>query len=137
LTPIRFSTRLAARFTDDGSFNVVDLASAGNVREARTLSGGETFLASLALALALAERVNRRGGRLDAFFLDEGFGSLDQEHLTLALDGIERLVVDSPTRLVAVVSHVEALRDRVEDLIELDKDPLTGATVVLRGARAG
>jgi len=125
------------RFADDGSFNVVDLASAGHVREARTLSGGETFLASLALALALAERVNRRGGRLDAFFLDEGFGSLDQEHLTLALDGIERLVVDSPTRLVAVVSHVEALRDRVEDLIELDKDPLTGATVVLRGARAG
>ncbi|RMH19459.1 MAG: hypothetical protein D6696_10520, partial [Acidobacteria bacterium] len=122
------------RFTADGSFNVVDLAGAEAVRKAETLSGGETFLASLALALALADKVTASGGRLDAFFLDEGFGSLDDEHLELAMAGIERLVLDAPDRLVVVVSHVAALRDRVDDLIILDKDPASGHTRVLQGA---
>jgi len=121
------------RFSDDGEFDVVDLAAAEQVRSADSLSGGETFLASLALALALAEIVAREGGRLDAFFLDEGFGSLDPEHLGLAMDGIERLVA-MRDRLVVVVSHVEALRDRIEDLVVLDKDPLTGATIVVQGS---
>jgi len=118
------------RFAPDGSFDVLDLTSAEARRDVKTLSGGETFLAALALALALAERVARSGGRIDAFFLDEGFGSLDPPHLDLAMDGIERLVRDSPNRLVAVVSHVEAMRERIDDLIVLDKDPLTGDTVV-------
>ena len=122
------------RFTTDATFSVVDLANAESVRKADTLSGGETFLASLALALALAEKVVGGGGRLDAFFLDEGFGSLDQEHLDLALAGIERLVTDSPGRLVVVVSHVSEMHERVEDLIELDRAPAGGETVVLRGA---
>lgn len=121
------------RFSDDGEFDVIDLAAAEQVRSADSLSGGETFLASLALALALAEIVAREGGRLDAFFLDEGFGSLDPEHLGLAMDGIERLVAMAD-RLVVVVSHVEALRDRIEDQVVLDRDPLTGATRVLQGA---
>ncbi|MEM7355692.1 MAG: SMC family ATPase [Acidobacteriota bacterium] len=122
------------RFTGDATFSIVDLANAEKVRKAGTLSGGETFLASLALALALAEKVVGSGGRLDAFFLDEGFGSLDQEHLDLALEGIERLVSDAPSRLVVIVSHVGELRDRIEDLIELDKDPAGGDTIVRRGA---
>ncbi len=118
------------RFTPDGDFRVIDLFAADAVRSADSLSGGETFLASLALALALAEMVTRGGGRLDAFFLDEGFGSLDAEHLDLAMDGIERLVSDDPNRLVVVVSHVPELRQRLEDLIVLDRDPLTGDTIV-------
>jgi len=69
------------RFTDDDRFDIVDLNAANAKRKADSLSGGETFLASLALALALAEMVARGGGRLDSFFLDEGFGSLDPEHL--------------------------------------------------------
>lgn len=121
------------RFTTDGTFQVVDQFNAGAVRKPETLSGGETFLASLALALALAEKVTAGGGRLDAFFLDEGFGSLDPEHLTLAMEGIERLVTESPNRLVTVVSHVPEMRERIEDLIELDKDPLTGSTIVKQG----
>lgn len=121
------------RFSQDGTFQVVDLNNAGAERRAETLSGGETFLASLALALALAEKVTAGGGRLDAFFLDEGFGSLDPEHLDLALQGIEHLVNGSENRLVTVVSHVPEMRERLEDLIELDKDPLTGKTVVVRG----
>ena len=124
------------RFVEDGTFAVVDLIAAESARAAETLSGGETFLASLSLALALAEMVNREGGRLDAFFLDEGFGSLDEEHLDLAMAGIERLVTESDDRLVVVVSHVPALRDRIEDLIVLDRDAATGDTIVRRGAAA-
>jgi exonuclease SbcC len=122
------------RFSDDGEFAVVDLTAAETVRSAASLSGGETFLASLGLALALAEMVSREGGRLDAFFLDEGFGSLDPEHLDLAMEGVERLVAGAD-RLVVVVSHVPAMRERIEDLIVLGKDDLTGDTMVLQGAR--
>ncbi len=119
------------RFSADGEFHIVDLTSADAVRRADSLSGGETFLASLALALALAEMVARTGGRLDAFFLDEGFGSLDPEHLDLAMEGIEQLASGAANRLVLVVSHVAEMRHRIEDLIELDRDPVTGDTVVI------
>ncbi|MCB2223271.1 MAG: AAA family ATPase [Actinobacteria bacterium] len=122
------------RFTDDGEFGIVDLAAADTTRSAASLSGGETFLASLALALALAEIVAREGGRLDAFFLDEGFGSLDDEHVALAMDGIERLVTEGPDRLIVIVSHVPGLRDRMEDLVVLAKDEVTGDTTVRAGA---
>lgn len=136
----------AYRFTDDDRFDIVDLNAAGSERRADSLSGGETFLASLALALALAEMVARSGGRLDAFFLDEGFGSLDPEHLDRAMEGIGHLVAGSPPgtspsavadlgqRLVVLVSHVEQMREMVEDLIVLDKDDLTGDTIVRSGA---
>lgn len=119
------------RFSDGGGFDVVDLTAADAQRKADSLSGGETFLASLALALALAEMVARTGGRLDSFFLDEGFGALDPEHLDLAMEGIEALVADDQDRLVVVVSHVPELRHRIEDLIELDRDPTTGDTRIL------
>lgn len=122
------------RFDDSGEFHVVDLTAADAIRAPASLSGGETFLASLALALALAEIVSREGGRLDAFFLDEGFGSLDPEHLDLAMGGIERLVTTGPDRLVVVVSHVPALNERIEDLIQLDRDPMTGDTRVVSGS---
>jgi exonuclease SbcC len=123
------------RFSDDGDFDVIDLAAAERRRSADSLSGGETFLASLALALALAETVAREGGRLDAFFLDEGFGSLDPDHLDLAMSGIEHLA-GMADRLVVVVSHVGGLRERIEDLIALDRDPLTGDSLVVSGAEA-
>lgn len=119
------------RFSEDGDFAIVDLTAAEQVRKSDTLSGGETFLASLALALALAEMMTRSGGRIDAFFLDEGFGSLDPEHLDLALAGIERLVATDEERLVVLVSHVPDMVERIEHLITLDKDPVTGATRVI------
>lgn len=120
------------RFSDDGAFQIVDLTAADAVRAAESLSGGETFLASLGLALALAEMVAREGSRLDSFFLDEGFGSLDPEHLDLAMEGIERLVASSDSRFVAVVSHVPEMRQRIEDLIRLDRDAVTGNTQIVR-----
>ncbi len=121
------------RFTEDGEFHVVDLNAAEAIRRADSLSGGETFLASLGLALGLAEMVGRRGGRLDAFFLDEGFGALDPEHLDLAMEGIESLVADREQRLVVVVSHVPEVRRRVEDLIELGNEAATGDSKVMSG----
>ena len=124
------------RFAEDGKFDVMDLNAAEAVRRADSLSGGETFLASLGLALGLAEMVGRRGGRLDAFFLDEGFGTLDPEHLDLAMEGIESLVSDREQRLVMVVSHVSEVRERIEDLIELDNDSTTGDSRVVSGGSA-
>ncbi len=112
-------------------FRVRHLSAAGLVLDIDTLSGGETFLASLSLALGLATMVGMEGGSLEAFFIDEGFGSLDAESLDLAMDGMEQLVGDDG-RLVVVVSHVPELRERIEDLIVLGKEAVTGETVVVR-----
>ena len=106
------------RFDEAGQFQVVDQRT-GLTRTADTLSGGETFLASLSLALALSEAVALEGGRLGCFFLDEGFGSLDQESLDLALDGIENLA--EPGRLIGLISHVPGVQARLDDLIVLER----------------
>lgn len=106
------------RFDDEGQFQVVDQRT-GLTRSADTLSGGETFLASLSLALALSEAVALEGGRLGCFFLDEGFGSLDQESLDLALEGIESLA--DPGRLIGLISHVSGVQARLDDLIILER----------------
>jgi exonuclease SbcC len=116
------------RFDDEGTFEIVEARSDGT-RAAGTLSGGETFLASLALALALAEAVSQNGGRLGCFFLDEGFGSLDTESLALALEGIESLA--SPGRLIGLISHVGGLQSELDDLIVLDKAE-DGRTIVVQ-----
>ncbi len=121
------------RFDDDAEFNVIDELDADKKREILTLSGGELFLASLALSLGLAEAVARHGGRLQCFFLDEGFGSLDPEALGHALDGIEKIV--SPERLIGLVSHVAELSARIEDKIELERTP-EGMTLIKAGASA-
>ncbi len=122
------------RFTDDETFHIVDVNAGGTVRAPESLSGGETFLASLALALALAEMVTRGGSRLDSFFLDEGFGSLDPEHIELAMRGVEHLVTGAD-RLVMLVSHVEQMHVLIEDLIVLDKDETTASSRIVSGAR--
>jgi exonuclease SbcC len=122
------------RFSDDAAFRIVDVNAGGHVRAPESLSGGETFLASLALALALAEMVTRGGGRLDSFFLDEGFGSLDPEHIERAMRGIEHLVRDDADRLVILVSHVEQMHELLEDLIVLEKDEAAATSRVLQGA---
>jgi exonuclease SbcC len=116
------------RFDDEGQFHLLDLAN-DVVRSPDTLSGGETFLASLALALALAEAVAEGGSRLDCFFLDEGFGSLDAASLDLAIDGVESLAL--PGRLIGVISHVGGVQARLDDLIVLEKAN-DGSTVVVQ-----
>jgi exonuclease SbcC len=112
-------------------FGVVDHANADEPRLARTLSGGETFLASLALALALSEQVTRlaaRGGaRLDAIFLDEGFGTLDADTLDTVAAAIEEL--GARGHVVGLVTHVPELAERVPVRFEVTKDP-RGSRVV-------
>lgn len=94
-------------------------AFTGEERPVQSLSGGETFQASLALALAVAESVQAHAGgvRLDALFIDEGFGSLDPDALELAMDELDRLRAGG--RMVGLISHVGALRDRIRFGIEV------------------
>ncbi|MCU1455565.1 MAG: hypothetical protein JWN46_3711, partial [Acidimicrobiales bacterium] len=107
------------------NFLVVDHRNADEVRPARTLSGGETFLASLALALALADQIGglAAGGsaRLESIFLDEGFGTLDPETLDTVAAAIEEL--GSRDRLVGLISHVPELAERVPVRFEVTKGP--------------
>jgi DNA repair protein SbcC/Rad50 len=125
--------RYRLELDEKNDLEVVDELDADKRRSVDTLSGGETFLASLALAIALAEVVTRAGGRLQCFFLDEGFGSLDPESFDLAMDGIERIVAEG--RLIGLVSHVPALRDRVEDQIVLEKGEDGMSRIAAGGSR--
>ena len=96
-------------------------SNSGTCRDVATLSGGESFLASLALALGLAAVVkNTAGGiKLDTIFIDEGFGSLDSETLDYAINTLVELQSDG--RLVGIISHVEELRQRVPNRLEITK----------------
>ena len=96
-------------------------ANSGTCRDVATLSGGESFLASLALALGLSAVVkNTSGGiKLDTIFIDEGFGSLDSETLDYAINTLNDLQNDG--RLVGIISHVEELRQRVSTRLEITK----------------
>ncbi len=107
---------------------LVSDAWTGQDRDTSTLSGGETFLASLALALALAEVVTASAGGapLDALFVDEGFGSLDEETLDEVLDVLDGLREGG--RLVGIVSHVPHLRDRIPSRLRVSKGT-SGSTV--------
>lgn len=101
--------------TNDSDLLVVDHVNADETRSVNSLSGGETFQASLALALALADRVSELAGDttepLESIFLDEGFGSLDPETLDVVAGTIESLARDD--RIVGVVTHVRELADRM------------------------
>jgi exonuclease SbcC len=109
------------RMTDDRyalheNFDILDVRL-GQVRPANTLSGGETFLASLALALALGEISAAGGGTVDALFLDEGFGTLDDEALVAAVGELQQR--SQGGRLIGLVSHVKAVADFVDDVLRV------------------
>lgn len=108
------------------SLRVMDLFS-GVPRSVNTLSGGETFLASLSLAVALAEMIGRRGGKLQALFLDEGFGTLSSECLDRALTALEQLALQG--RLIGIISHVPLIAERIEHCWLVRKTP-AGSEIV-------
>ncbi|WP_374576438.1 AAA family ATPase [Phenylobacterium sp.] len=108
-------------------------AHTDQTRDAHTLSGGEGFLASLSLALGLSDVVQAESGgvKLDAIFIDEGFGHLDDETLDMALDTLRQLV--GRDRAVGVISHVEAVKQQIPAGFEVRKD-LRGSRVLARTA---
>ncbi len=97
---------------------VIDTWQADAVRDTKTLSGGESFLVSLALALALSDLVSHKT-KIDSLFLDEGFGTLDSETLDIALDALDNL--NATGKMIGVISHVEALKERIPVQIEIKK----------------
>jgi DNA repair protein SbcC/Rad50 len=117
---------LSGRYTfqwHEDEFAVIDHDNAQERRAADTLSGGETFLASLALALELSEQVQRAAGavRLDSLFIDEGFGSLDAVALETVASAIESLQLSG--RMVGIITHIRELTDRMPDCIVIEKGP--------------
>ncbi len=100
----------------------------GMARELSTLSGGESFLASLSMALGLADVVQSYAGgvHLDTIFIDEGFGSLDDRTLDTVLKAFAELRKHDG-RLVGIISHVDELREAIDTRLEVTKDPHTGS----------
>lgn len=97
---------------EDGRFIIRDYKNGGAERDASTLSGGETFLASLSLALALSAEIQLKGtAPLELFFLDEGFGTLDDNLLEVVMSSLERIHNDKLK--VGIISHVESIKSRV------------------------
>jgi exonuclease SbcC len=107
---------------------VVDSYQADQVRSTRNLSGGESFLVSLALALGLSHMASRNV-RVDSMFLDEGFGSLDEDTLQTALDTLSSLQQEG--KLIGVISHIAALKEQIRTQIQVE--PLTEGRSALIG----
>ena len=105
---------------DGGPLRVVDQFQGNTHRAVSTLSGGESFLISLALALSLSDMASRNVS-LESLFIDEGFGTLDQETLDVAMNTLEKLQSENQ-KMVGVISHVEALKERITVQIKLEKN---------------
>jgi exonuclease SbcC len=119
--------RLRRRVGEELELEIEDLHQAGAVRPMASLSGGESFLVSLALALGLSD-IAGRNVRIESLFIDEGFGSLDSDTLDLAISALETLRQDNKT--VGVISHVDLLKERIATQIIVEKQ--SGGTSVLR-----
>jgi exonuclease SbcC len=134
------SGRYQLRLSDEGGrggrqaglgLKVLD-AFTGEEREVSSLSGGETFQASLALALGVADTVEARSGgvHLEALFIDEGFGTLDPDNLQLAMDELDRLREGG--RMIGIISHVGALKERIQAGIEVSSGEKGSTARVVR-----
>ncbi|MDQ3660971.1 MAG: SMC family ATPase [Actinomycetota bacterium] len=121
------SSQYSMTLSDTGDFLVIDHHNADETRSAKTLSGGETFLASLSLALSLSDQLSelaeRGAARLDAIFLDEGFGTLDADTLETVAATVENLAATG--RMVGIVTHVRELAERVPLQFRVRKNQIT------------
>ncbi|MDD3352032.1 AAA family ATPase [Zoogloea sp.] len=116
----RLHGRYLLRRKTDGELemDIVDSWQGDTARDTRTLSGGESFLVSLALALALSDLVSHKTS-IDSLFLDEGFGTLDGETLDVALDALDTL--NASGKMIGIISHVEGLKERIPAQIRVTK----------------
>lgn len=120
--------KLRLELSDDLRIMVRDYYHGGALRSVKTLSGGQLFQASLALALSLAEQIrSHRKGERDFFFLDEGFGTQDRESLIVVLDTLKAL--RSENRSVGIISHVEELQQEVNASLRIHLDPVRGSLI--------
>lgn len=126
----KITSRYALRAVDMKDMVVLDLWNAGEERPVETLSGGESFLVSLSLALALSELSSGRS-RLESLFLDEGFGTLDSETLDAALYALESLRLSGKT--VGVISHIDQLTRRMPVRIDVERTGNGSSTVKVKG----
>jgi exonuclease SbcC len=108
--------------------NVIDNYQAGEIRSTKNLSGGESFIVSLSLALGLSKMASRKV-RVDSLFLDEGFGTLDDDALDTALETLASLKEEG--KIIGVISHVSALKDRIPAQIQIN--PLSGGKSKISG----
>ena len=109
--------------------DVIDHYNGNHYRSVKTLSGGESFKASLSLALGLSDEIQTSAGgiRLDTMFVDEGFGSLDDDSLQQALKALMDL--SEGNRLVGIISHVNDLKDQIDKQIIVTKTPTQGSKI--------
>jgi DNA repair protein SbcC/Rad50 len=120
--------RLAIEVDQENNFYVIDYLNEGKRRLLKTLSGGQTFQASLCLALALAERVKViNESERSFFFLDEGFGALDKESLSVVLETIKSLKHEN--RVVGLISHVEELQQELDVSLHVHLDREKGSLI--------
>ena len=109
---------LRRKSTSELELDIVDSWQGDAARDTRTLSGGESFLVSLALALALSDLVCHKTS-IDSLFLDEGFGTLDGDTLDIALNALDTL--NASGKMIGIISHVEGLKERIPAQIKVDK----------------
>ena len=125
--------RMNGRYTlkpggEDLSINVVDNEQAGEIRPTTNLSGGERFIVSLALALGLSQ-ISGSKAMVDSLFLDEGFGSLDEDSLNTALEALAE--IRSEGRMIGIISHVAALKERIA--AQINVIPKNEGTSIIEG----
>ena len=123
---------LLSKPKEDGSLIVIDKYQGDSPRSVKTLSGGETFLISLALALSLSDMASKNVA-LGCLFIDEGFGTLDQDTLELAMTTLEALQSDSQ-KTVGIISHVEGLKERIRVQIKLNKNAQGYSKIEIKSA---
>ena len=120
--------KLGLELADDNSFHVRDYMNEGKLRSVKTLSGGQTFQASLSLALSLADSIHKIAGSSENFFfLDEGFGTLDKESLEVVFESLKALRREN--RIVGVISHVEDMQQEIETFLKVVNHDEQGSIV--------
>lgn len=120
--------KLSLEITPENNFQVRDFMNGGKVRSVKTLSGGQTFQAALSLALALADNIQKiTESNQNFFFLDEGFGSLDKESLSIVFDTLKSLRKEN--RIVGVISHVEEMQQEIDVHLRIENHDETGSLI--------